>query len=118
LAAGEPTEGPGPSRRRVGSIVDRDVVTVGLDSRAGDVLRRLAGRDLAVVVDERIVLGIVRGAALEVASDRPVGELMEEGPSTVRADAAIEDLAKRDTDTFVVTTPQGALVGVARIGTD
>jgi CBS domain-containing protein len=116
LAAGEPTEGPQAGRARIGAIADRDVVTCGLDTPVAEVARRLNGLGLAVVVHGRVVLGVVREQDLDDRSGRPVGELMEEAPSTLRADLPVEELAPRlaevPNDAALVTTPEGALIGL------
>jgi CBS domain-containing protein len=72
--------------------------------------------DTCVVVnDERIVLGRLRGRALDGAADTPVEDVMEPGPATVRPDEALKDIANRlrdrHVDGILVTTPDGRLVG-------
>jgi CBS domain-containing protein len=66
---------------------------------------------------EGMLLGRIRGSALDREPDRPIGELMELGPSTVRPHRAAGEIAERlaegDLRWAIVTTPQGRLVGVA-----
>jgi CBS domain-containing protein len=120
LAAGEPTEGPGASTARVGSIADRDVVTCTLETPVKDIAVRLEDRDLAVVVHGRVVLGVVRQTDLDGNLDLPLAEVMDGAPPTVRADVKVEELearfAKLDRDALLVTTPQAELIGVVRRG--
>jgi Mg/Co/Ni transporter MgtE len=120
LAAGEPTEGPGASTARVGSIADRDVVTCTLETPVKDIAVRLENRDLAVVVHGRVVLGVVRQTDLVGNFDLPLAEVMDGAPPTVRADVKVEELearfAKLDRDALLVTTPQAELLGVIRKG--
>jgi CBS domain-containing protein len=69
-----------------------------------------------VTGQDGILLGRVRASELDGAADRPVGELMELGPSTVRPHRAAGELAKnladRDLHWAIVTTPEGRLLGV------
>ncbi len=71
-----------------------------------------------VVADGGVLLGRLRRAALEGDPDRRAEEVMEPGPSTVRLDTALDALAERldrlGLKTVVVSTPDGALVGVVR----
>jgi CBS domain-containing protein len=115
-AAGQPTEGKRAGVPRIGSIADRDVVACTVDTPAEEVHRALNGRALAVVVNGRVVLGVVRQDDIAKNFGRPVGELMQEAPPTMRADVPVEELETRlqdlDVDTALVTTPQGELIGV------
>ena len=81
---------------------------------------RLGERDLAVVVDGRVVLGIVRRTDLDGHLDRLAAEVMDEAPPTLRADVRVEALedrfAKPGVDALLVTTPQAELIGVLRKG--
>jgi Mg/Co/Ni transporter MgtE len=92
------------------------VITCGLDTPAADVAGHLDGYELAVVVHRGVVVGIVKEKELDAHSERLVGELMEEGPSTLRADLPLEELAPRlaelDGGTALVTTPEGRLIGL------
>jgi CBS domain-containing protein len=118
LAAGEPTEGPGANTARVGSIADRDVPTCSLETPVADLVERLDDGDLAVVVDGRIVLGLVRRSSLDRNADRSVAEVMDAAPPTIRADVEVGELADRfakpKIDVLLVTTPQAELIGVLR----
>lgn len=71
-----------------------------------------------VVNEERVVLGRLRGSALDATDRRGVDEIMEEGPTTTRADDALEALVARmrlrHVTAIVVTDPDGRLLGVLR----
>jgi Mg/Co/Ni transporter MgtE len=79
---------------------------------------RLEDADLAVVLDGRIVLGVVRRSGLDGNLGVAVAEVMDQAPSTLRADVKVEELADRfakiDVDSLLVTTPQAELIGVVR----
>jgi CBS domain-containing protein len=72
-----------------------------------------------LVVDENgVLLGRLRRSALEQSEDGTVEQLMEVGPSTVRADVRAEELRERleerELSSAIVTTPDGVLLGVVR----
>jgi CBS domain-containing protein len=73
-------------------------------------------RSLVVTNDHRIVLGRVHPRRLDAADATPVEEVMEPGPTTVRAHEPLAPLldrmARRGVDEVIVTTPQGELLGV------
>ena len=99
----------------------RDVPTCGLGERVGEVREhmRAAGWDECLVVNgERVVLGRLRGTALEADGDTPVEEVMEAGPTTVRPDERLASLVERMRDkgvgSVVVTTSDGRIVGLLK----
>ncbi len=121
LARGLPTEGERARDRRAGQLVHRDVATCRLSERMGDVRPRVEASSYGfalVVADGDVLLGRLRRAALEGDPDRCAEDVMEPGPSTIRIDAALDALAERldgrDLKTAVVSTPDGALVGLVR----
>jgi CBS domain-containing protein len=121
LAIGLPMEGPEATTPRAGDVVDRDTPTCSLHDRLGDVresLRATGGTSCIVVNDEGVILGRVRGAALDGDSEQSVEAVMEAGPTTVRPSsplaALIARLQKRRTGSIVVSTAEGVLVGVLR----
>jgi Mg/Co/Ni transporter MgtE len=63
------------------------------------------------------VLGRLRGGALDEGSDAVVEDVMEEGPTTTRANSELLSLATRlhdhDVASMLVTDPDGRLIGVA-----
>jgi CBS domain-containing protein len=121
LARGLPVEGERAGERRVGNLARRDVAICRLSERMRDVRSRVEGSPYGfalVVSDDEVLLGRLRRGALESNPDRSAEEAMEPGPSTVRYDLSASDLAerldRRDLRTAVVTTPDGALVGILR----
>ncbi len=119
LTMGLPTEGPEAATPRAGDVADRDTPTCALHDRVGDVRDRLqlAGETSCIVVsDQRVVLGRVRGEALDGDAEQTVEAVMEAGPTTVRPseplDALIGRMQKRKVNNIVVSTANGVLVGV------
>jgi CBS domain-containing protein len=119
-AAGLPTEGR-PQPARVLAAADRAPVTCGPDEPVASVLARLrqAGRTVCVVVDsDGVVCGRLRLDRLEPNDDRPADAGMEAGPTTVRADAPLDEtlarMASRHVTSRLVTTPEGVLLGELR----
>jgi Mg/Co/Ni transporter MgtE len=119
LAAGLPTEGPGARTLRAGAVARRDVPTCKPDDRVEQAAAsaQAAGAEVCMVVnDERVVLGRIRGDALLGDQAATVEDVMEEGPTTTRADDNLEDLTSRMRDrsvaSIVVTDPDGRLLGV------
>jgi hypothetical protein len=99
----------------------RDVVTCGLGDAAGALRAEIDASPYGfalVVAPAGIVLGHLRRSALDAAGDATAEDLMEPGPSTVRADVAPralrERLEQRGLQTAVITDPGGHLLGVAR----
>lgn len=122
LAAGLPSEGADATVPRAGGHARADVPTCGLDDSLQEVRERVraAGWDTCIVVNEhRIVLGRLGRAAFARDDDVRVAEAMNEGPSTIRPDTALETIVRRLRDkklsTALVTTLEGELVGVLRI---
>ena len=121
LAAGLPTEGRRANTPRAANVARRDAPTCSPDEEVAEAAQRArrAGWDTCMVVnDERVVLGRLRGAALDTTDERPVDEVMEEGPTTTRADddlgALVARMGRRNVRAIVVTDPDGRLVGVLR----
>jgi predicted transcriptional regulator len=104
---------------RVGERVRRDVSTCRLTDRLGEVAKhvRAAGWDGCVVVNEqRVVLGLLHGQALDGSPQQLVEEVMEPGPSTFRTDVTFEEMTaymqQRQLDSVLITTADGKLVGI------
>lgn len=121
LARGLPREGENANERRAIDAARDDVVTVRMDERMGDVRPRVEASPygFAFVVAERgAVLGRLRKAALEGDPDARAEDVMDPGPSTVRAHMPLDTLRnrleKRNLTTAVVTTPDGVLLGAVR----
>jgi len=116
---GLPREGTNVPTRSAGDVARRDVPTCGLGDRLGDVQERVraAGWDTCIVVNEqRVVLGRLGRRALASEDDVLVEEAMTPGPTTIRpsigADPLLERMRERELTSYVVTTPDGTLVGV------
>ena len=120
FAGGLPREGRDAAIPRAGDVARRDVPTCGLDERVGEVREHMrgAGWDECLVVNgERVVLGRLRGTALEADGDTPVERVMEAGPTTVRPDERLASLVERMRDKgvgSVVTTSDGLIVGLLK----
>ena len=121
FASGLPREGRHAAIPRAGDVARRDVPTCGLDERVGAVRGRVlaAGWDTCLVVNEaRVVLGRLRENALASDPGPPVEQVMEAGPTTIRPDTRLADIAERlrakDVEAVVVTTPDGRLVVLLR----
>src|SRR5215213_4730007 len=119
LAMGLPTEGPDATTPRAGDVADRDTATCSLRERLGDVrdrLRAASETSCIVVNDQRVVVGRIRGEALDGDPEQTVETVMEAGPTTVRPsaplDALIERMQKRKTSSIVVSRADGVLFGV------
>jgi Mg/Co/Ni transporter MgtE len=118
-ASGLPTEGKRAGVPRVGERVRRDVSTCRLKDRLGEVAKhvRAAGWDVCVVVNEqRVVLGLLQGQALDGDPQQLAEEVMEPGPSTFRPDVTFEEMTaymqQRQLDSVLITTADGKLVGI------
>ncbi|MFA5890923.1 MAG: CBS domain-containing protein [Actinomycetota bacterium] len=119
LAAGLPTEGTASGALRAGSVVRRNPPTCRPEDPAGTAQRAAAeiDRPVCLVVNQHgVVVGRLRGERLRTDERLRVEEIMEEGPTTIRAN---EDLAKlvermqrRKVGSIVVTDPDGRLIGI------
>jgi hypothetical protein len=121
LARGLPREGEKATDPRPIDAVSDDVVLCGLADRVEEIRGRIESSPYGfalVVSEERVVLGRLRGSALQGADGATAEALMEPGPSSIRANEPIEPLRKRMEErglqAAVVTTPDGVLLGVAR----
>lgn len=117
-AAGLPLEGTRAGIPRAGDLARRDEVTCRLGDRVGDIAARVraAGQPWCLVLnDEDVVLGRLRGAALEADPSALVADVMESGPTTTRPDTTVEALdarlRDRDVSSIVITTSDGRVVG-------
>ena len=118
---GLPREGTNVPERTAADAADRDVPTCALDEPLAAVRARVraSGWDTCIVVnDQRIVLGRLGRKAVASDSDESVEEAMSTGPSTVRpsigTDALLERMRSRNLTSYLVTTPDGRLVGLVR----
>jgi CBS domain-containing protein len=119
LARGFPTEGELADAPRAWRLARDDVVTCSLGDSVGEVRERILASPYGfgfVVSESGCVLGRMRRSALDCDPTLTAEQVMEPGPSTVRADLSPEQLRERlDKRGFryaVVTTPDGVLIGV------
>ena len=128
-ANGLPTEGKKVGVMREGVVcrdalrardaVRTDIPNCRLGDTIGHVTERLkaAGqRQCVVTSEEGVVLGRLRGQALEGNPDASVEAAMDPGPSTIRPDVSLSEFTKRMSDrnvgSVLVTTSTGHLIGV------
>lgn len=114
-----PREGTKAGVPNSGECARKDVPTCRPDETIAAVRARAdqAGWDHSVVVgEENVVLGVVRPKALrEAAEDATAEETMTPGPSTFRANVPLDEILgymnKHDVERYLITTPEGTLVG-------
>jgi CBS domain-containing protein len=118
---GLPREGTNVPERTAGDAAHRDVPTCRLDERLAEVRQRVrdAGWDACIVVSgDGVVVGRLRRSVLASDADGTAEEAMTPGPSTVRpsigTDALLQRMRDRNVQSYVVTTPDGRLVGLVR----
>ncbi len=121
LAWGLPREGISARIPTVGDLARRDVPTCALGEKIGEVRERTraAGwEECVVTTDRRIILGLLRGHALDADPDATAEEMMRPGPTTYKPDTAAAEAGRRMRERGVrgllVATPDGALVGLLR----
>jgi Mg/Co/Ni transporter MgtE len=121
LAHNLPVEGDRATPPTAGRLMRDDVVRCAPVDRVADTLDAVkrSPYTFALVTDETgHLLGRVRPSQCsEAHRERPVGEVMELDPSTVRPHRSAEMVAKRLAEKnfkwAIVTTPEGHLLGVA-----
>jgi rhodanese-related sulfurtransferase len=121
LARGLPREGEKAEERRPIDVMRDDVVRCGLGDAADEVRGRIDASPHGfglVVSEDQVVLGRVRRSALEEVEEATAEDVMEAGPSTIRADKPIdavrEQLEEGGFKAAIVTTPDGVLLGIVR----
>lgn len=119
VAAGLPTEGPGSTTLRAGTVARRDVPTCLPDDTLATARSRMTdgGWDRCVVInDAHVVMGVVDEHVLADDETAAVETVMRLGPATVRTSEELAGLARRMHDRHVtsilVTDPEGRLIGV------
>lgn len=117
MAAGLPTVRADPSARRAIDETDCDPPTCAADALVRDV--EVTDRSVLVINEDRIVLGRLSPGFQPANGDVRVEEIMEPGPTTVRAHEPLEALrqrmTKRNVEEIIVTTPDGQLLGTVRL---
>jgi Mg/Co/Ni transporter MgtE len=118
-SSGLPTEGSMAGQPRAGDIAQRDIPTCSLADRLGDATDRAqdADQNVCIVVDDHgVVLGRLRGNALREDPAASIESVMEDGPTTIRADASLQEITermrKRGVGSILVTDPEGRLLGI------
>ncbi len=119
LARNLPVHGTNADTPTIGQYLSDEVITAHPDEPVTDVRARVAAsrHGFALVTDTNgILLGRLRGTTLSDADPaRPVGEVMEGGPSTLRPHEPAAAIKARLTDKglsyAVVTDPDGRLMG-------
>ena len=118
-AAGLGMEGSLRALPRAGDVVRRDAPTCGLDASIEDARReadRLHSDFCLAVGDGELVFGRLRRDALSADPALPVIDVMENGPTTIRADedlaALIGRMQVRHVANIIVSDPDGRLIGV------
>jgi len=121
LARGLPREGEKAGERRPGDVLRDDVVRCRLADPADEVRERIDASPYGlglVVSEDQVVLGRLRRSVLDEAEGSTAEELMEPGPSTIRANEPIDALRDRLKDrglkAAIVTAPDGVLLGIVR----
>jgi CBS domain-containing protein len=119
LAHGLPTIGEQAQLPRAKDVLRRDVVTTHPEEPVGVVAARVARSPYGfalVVAQDGTLLGRLRTAVLDADPSARAEQVMEAGPSTVRPDRPLAELAerlrRRGLHTAVVTGPDGRLLGV------
>ena len=121
LAHGLPTQGEQAQVPRTKDVLRREVVTALPGEPVGRVAARV-GRSpygfALVVASDGTLLGRLRTAVLDADPSARAEQVMEAGPSTVRPDRPLAELAerlrRRGLHTTIVTAPDGKLLGVVR----
>ena len=118
LAAALPSAGRLAGKPTAGNLLRAGEVVCHLGDRLADVAERVraAGKTYCIVVDDHhVVLGRVRGRALEGDPETIMEDIMRSGPSTIRPDTSLDTVAKTLRETNVrstlVTDPGGRLNG-------
>lgn len=121
LAAGLPTEGTEAKPLRAGAVARTDVPTCSPGERVDQAVGRArrAGWDSCIVVNaQRVVVGRLRREVFDADGEATVEQVMEEGPTTIRASEELTGLVKRmrnrNVPAIVVTDPDGRLLGILR----
>ena len=104
---------------RARDAVRTDIATCRLGETIGDVAKRVKSggrRQCVVTSDDGVVLGRLRGRALNAHSDATAESVMESGPTTIRPDVSLakftEHMKAMRVASVVVTASTGHLIGV------
>ena len=118
MAHGRPVEGTEAGRATALTLMGDEVVICALGDPADEIARRIDASPYGFALalsSSRIVLGRIRRSRL-VDADGSIEAVLEPGPSTVRphtsADDLVDRMARSEIRTFIVTNPEGVLLGV------
>ena len=118
-AAGRAVEGDGPRIQTAVDAMRPDIPTCDPSETIGEVGQRVRAEgweDCVVLECGTLVVGRLRASTWDLDPLLTVGEVMQTGPSTVRANGPlsklVERMDRRPTPLVVVATPQGELLGV------
>jgi CBS domain-containing protein len=122
ISRGLPVEGTGPHYPLAGEAARRDIVyECRLGSRVGSLRAAVgeSGQSYCVVLnDQDILIGRLRKRHLQSGDEKTVENVMEIGPTTVRATESAAALLKRmdarSVPAVLVTTAKGRFIGIAR----
>lgn len=118
LDSGLAVDGDRAARVRTGGLVRRNPPSLHPESKLADVLESdVREWGMCVVVDENnVVHGLLGSQVAEGEKERSAEEVMELGPTTIRPSRSIADaldlMDETDSDTLLVTSPYGELIGV------
>lgn len=116
LSSGLPSDGELTGELRIGSIAHTDVAQCRLGQRVGEI--QSADGLCVVVNDARVVLGDLRGEALNSDPETRVEDVMNPGPSTYRPNVSVHQMAHEFLESgarrVLVTDGDGGLIGVLR----
>lgn len=119
LAHGLPSEGALADVPTAGSVMRSDVAIARLGERVGEVRQRTEAtrhRFALVLDDDGVLLGRLRRAVLEDDPAAVAEAVMEAGPSTIRPNQTVEEVAnglrRHGHITRLVADPSGRLLGV------
>ena len=114
-----PTEGKLAAVPRAGALARRDVPTCGLAEPVDAVRKRAqeeSWEECVVIDNARVVLGRLQPQRLDSGSGAVVETVMEAAPSTIRPNTPLKTALRRmqrgKTDSLLVTTSDGKLIGV------
>ncbi len=118
IAAGLPTVRQSAGSPAAGNTLRAGDIVGHAGGRLGDVARRARaeGKDEVIVVDDwHVVLGRIRGAALDGDPDALIEDVMRPGPATIRPDTPLETvvatLGPAGVASILVTDPDGRIIG-------
>src|SRR5207245_1587827 len=115
------TEGENAGRPRLKQYVKTNVQTCLLRDRMQDIQNRRGNNDVCIVLNDRnIVMGIIEGEAWNANPLMRPSEVMKPGRRTFRPDGdpkeSAKELRKDEIENAIVTTSDGELIGILRIG--